>query len=441
MIKTILFAFLISMSLQNSQASTEFSAVWEQELAIYKHGKTQKFETLIDPEWNTHFSDNLDMTLIGRIRLDSTTKLGPSQRKPDNYSSINGPLYADKHGEVSIREWYLDTEIASSYWRVGKQQVVWGQTDGLKVLDVINPQSYREFILDDFDDARIPLTMLNIEIPLADDSSIQVLWIPDLTYNENAELGSPYQVSSPLVSPRLPTGAVLAGLTQSKPSSLIKDSDFGLRYSMFYQGWDISYNYFYHTLDAPVYYQTQVRGLDQDEVHINVKYERSHLVGATASKAFDNFTLRSEAGYSTDSYHFIDSASANFSTQLGVHQSADLSFVIGLDWQGLENTLLSVQWFQSHLLDYNDSVIRPRNNNILSLLYQQTFENETWDIEVLSLHGFDQNDGSLQSQLGYMLESNVRLWAGADVFYGKSPSFFGQFEKANRITLGSSIGF
>jgi hypothetical protein len=145
------------------------------------------------------------------------TKLGPSQRRSDNYSSINGPLYADKHGEISIREWYLDTEIASNYWRVGKQQVVWGQADGLKVLDVINPQSYREFILDDFDDARIPLTMLNIEIPLADDSS-------------------------PLVSPSLPAGAVLAGLKQSKPSSLIKDSDFGLRYSMFYQGWDISYS-------------------------------------------------------------------------------------------------------------------------------------------------------------------------------------------------------
>jgi hypothetical protein len=180
-------------------------------------------------------------------------------------------------------------------------------------------------------------------------------------------------------------------------------------------------------LDTPVYYQTQV--LDQDEVHINAEYQRRHLVGATASKAFDNFTLRSEVGYSTDSHHFIDSASANFSTQQGVYQSADLSFVIGLDWQGLENTLLSVQWFQSHLLDHNDSVIRPRNNNILSLLYQQTFENEIWDIEVLSLHGFDQKDGSLQSQSGYMLESNVRLWAGADVFYGKSPIFLDSLKR------------
>jgi hypothetical protein len=40
-----------------------------------------------------------------------------------------------------------------------------------------------------------------------------------------------------------------------------------------------------------------------------------------------------------------------------------------------------------------------------------------------------------------MLESNVRLWAGADFFYGKSTSFFGQFEKTSRIIFGSSIGF
>ena len=441
MIKPISFAFLIFMFLPSSYASTEFSAVWEQELAIDKNGKTQKFETLLDSEWNTHFSDNLDMTLIGRIRLDSATRLGQSQRSPDNYSSINGPLYSDSHSEISIREWYLDTKIAASYWRIGKQQVVWGQADGLKVLDVINPQSYREFILDDFDDSRIPLTMLNIEIPLADESSLQVLWIPDLTYNQNAEAGSPYQVSSPLLSPKLPSGVSLGGFTQSKPSSAIKDSDFGLRYSMFYEDWDITYNYLYHTLDAPVYYQTQVWVPDQEEVHINARYQRSHLLGATASKAFDSFTLRSEVGYSTHSYHLIDSASTEFSSQQGVQQSADLSSVIGLDWQGLENILLSVQWFQSHLLDYNDAVIRPRNNNILSLLYQQIFENETWDLEVLNLHGIEQNDGSLQTQLGYMLESNVRLWIGADFFYGKKQDFFGQFEKTDRVVLGSRVGF
>jgi outer membrane phospholipase A len=72
---------------------------------------------------------------------------------------------------------------------------------------------------------------------------------------------------------------------------------------------------------------------------------------------------------------------------------------------------------------------------------QRTFQNETWDLQVLNLYGFDQNDGSLQNQLGYMIESNVRLWVGADVFYGRSPNFFGQFEKINRITFGSSIGF
>jgi len=52
--------------------------------------------------------------------------------------------------EAELREFYLETDWGKSYFTFGKQQVVWGKADGLKVLDVVNPQSFREFILEDF---------------------------------------------------------------------------------------------------------------------------------------------------------------------------------------------------------------------------------------------------------------------------------------------------
>ncbi|PJA31070.1 MAG: hypothetical protein CO187_10705, partial [Zetaproteobacteria bacterium CG_4_9_14_3_um_filter_53_7] len=42
-------------------------------------------------------------------------------------------------------------------FRIGQQQIVWGKTDGLRMLDIINPLDMREFMLDDFLDSRIGL--------------------------------------------------------------------------------------------------------------------------------------------------------------------------------------------------------------------------------------------------------------------------------------------
>ena len=114
--------------------------------------------------------------------------------------------------------------------------------------------------------------------------------------------------------------------------------------------------------------------------------------------------------------------------------------MIGLDWQGLEDAILSGQWFQSYLFDYEEALLRPKQNNILSFLYKQTYENETWDLQILTLYGIDQSDTSLQVQLSYMIESNIKLWVGADVFSGPQPSLFGQFDQTDRITLGIEWG-
>jgi len=431
--KTLVSATLLMASQAVSQnVSAELSAILEHELALDNNGHGQKFETLFEPEWNYSASDNIDMTLIGRVRLDGLDKLGPSEQRPDNYGHINGPLVSGTHGEISIREWYFDSEFGGAYGRLGKQQVVWGQADGLKILDVVNPQSFREFILDDFDDSRIPLWMANVEVPIGDDNSLQVLWIPDLTYHEFAEEGTVYEATSPLLVPQLPSNTPLIQFDKEKPSSAISDSNAGLRYSMFYDGWDLTFNYLYHYHDMPVLYQS----IDASGVSINSVYERNNLLGATASNVFGDFTLRTEVGYSSDTYHL----STNLNQQ-GVHQSADFSSVVGLDWQGLEDTLLSVQWFQSHLFEYDDTVIRPQNNHIASLLYKRTFQNETWTLDILTLHGFDQDDGSVQAQLSYMLESNIKIWVGSDIFYGGEAGLFGQFKHEDRVTMGFEWGF
>jgi hypothetical protein len=422
--------------------ASEFSAIVEQQLAVDKKGHSQKFETTFKPEWQLEITDSSQMTLIGKFRFDSQDNYAPSAESPDNYGSFNGPIIAGSHGAVEIREWYLDTEFAASFWRVGKQQVSWGQADGLKVLDVINPQSFSEFILDEFEDSRIPLWMFNGEIPMNDDSSLQILWIPDLTYHEFAETEKRFQITSLIFVPNIPEDTFVSHFSKSKPSSNLSDSDLGIRYSLFYQGWDLTFNYLYHYHDSPVIF----RHFSEQGLAIESRYKRNNLLGTTASNVFGDFTLRMEVGYSSDTYHLKQLTTAQLATdQLttegGILNTPEIASVFGLDWQGLQDIFISIQWFQSHLFDDDQTLVRPRDNQVLSFLYKQTFQNEIWELNWLTLYGKDQKDSSMQIELSYLLEDNLKISVAVDLFSGNIDGFFGQFKQSDQLSLEIEWGW
>ncbi|MEO5340272.1 MAG: hypothetical protein H7837_07130 [Magnetococcus sp. MYC-9] len=74
-----------------------------------------------------------------------------------------------------LRELYLDTTLGPWDVRLGKQQEVWGTTDGIKLLDILNPTDYREFTQNTMADARIPVWMLKSSLPMAGRGNLQFL--------------------------------------------------------------------------------------------------------------------------------------------------------------------------------------------------------------------------------------------------------------------------
>ena len=78
-----------------------------------------------------------------------------------------------------LRELYVDTEVGNEdnpiSIRAGKQQVVWGTADGIKLLDIINPTDWREMAQNSMEDSRIPVWMLNAEMDLESGGNVQVV--------------------------------------------------------------------------------------------------------------------------------------------------------------------------------------------------------------------------------------------------------------------------
>jgi len=74
-----------------------------------------------------------------------------------------------------LREAYIDSQVGDWSLRTGKQQVVWGTADGMKLLDMINPTDYGEIAQNQMEDSRIPVWMINAETTDADGSEYQVI--------------------------------------------------------------------------------------------------------------------------------------------------------------------------------------------------------------------------------------------------------------------------
>ena len=393
----------------------------------------QLSELILTPELNIDVSDRWRLTAIGRGRIDISDKLEPGEPTQDNRAHLSRRALIGDETDFELREFYLDGEIGKVFLRLGKQQVVWGEADGLKVLDVVNPQSFREFILPRFDDSRIPLWIAKTEIPIGDASTLQLVWVPDQTYHDVPEPGSTFAFTSPQLIPQPTPGVPVTVLRPDRPNRFVADSDAGVRFATFVGGWELSLNYFYHYADSPIFR----RAIGTEGVTISSEYERTHLIGGSFNNAFGDFVIRGEAGYSTNEFFLTD----NVADVDGVTASGELSYVVGIDWTGLSDTFLSVQFFQSILTNSARGAIRPDVENLVTLFGRRNFRNETITAEALLIQNIADGDGVIQAELSYDWRDNIELYIGADLFYGTSDGIFGEFKKNDRIVSGIRIGF
>ena len=402
-------------------------------------GDLQKADFVFEPELNAGLGSLGELTAIGRFRLDPADELEPGEPEASNdvRSPVSRRLFIGDTADIELREFYLDSYVGDVFLRLGKQQIVWGEADGLRVLDIINPFHFREFILPEFEDYRIPLWTAQVEVPVGQ-ATAQFVWIPDHTYDDVPGPGSTFAFSSSRVVPPVPAALAATGPViveePERPDDLIADDDYGVRLTAFLGGWDLSLNYLYHYQDQSIPIREALPG---GGVRFTPTYERTHVIGGTFSNAFGDFTVRGEAAYSTDRFFITD----DLADADGVFETGEFGAVLGLDYQYDADLLISGQVFPSVIEDPPAGATRDQVDMNLTLLVEQQFLNDTVTASGLLIQSANDGDGVFQADLEYQVRSNVILTLGADIFYGDEDGLYGQFGSADRITVGVEIGF
>ncbi len=415
------------------QSSLISSAEW----STSSHNlKRKNFQLTLEPEFILRFDKRVKLTALSRLRSISLDALSPEKVTDNAYSPYSKPLFIGNSGEFELREFYLEIPSDNYYFTLGKQQVIWGKADGLKVLDIVNPQSYREFILEDFDDSRIPQWMANIETTFGEWDT-QFLWIPDQSYHVLASDGALYTPTSTLLIPKSPPGVSVEVEPINHPGRTLMDSDVGLRLSRFWKGWDLSLNYLYQYDNFALPYQRRSITANGPHVKIEPQYRRTHVLGGSFSNAFDDWVLRGELAYFSDRYFLAK----GFTDSDGIIKGAEASYVIGLDWAGFENTLISGQLFQSVALNRQSATLRDKTDSTVSLLVNHTLLNETMELRLIWLANTNIGDDLFRLRVTYEWQDNLKIWISSDTFYGSDEGVFGQFDDNDRLTLGIELGF
>ena len=323
----LLFSTLAATLLPLWAAEVQPTLLLRTEAAAYTDTSgLQKAEAFARLKVDVTFDDGGKFVAIGHVRGDLKNNLYPGRFETSNYSNLAKPLTLGTSGVAELRELYYQKSFGANILKIGKMQSVWGRADGIKLLDVLNPQDFSEFILPSFEESRIPLWSLSLTHSF-NDSELELIWIPDTTYAKLPQAGSDYSFTTPRLVPKAPPpGIRVRQEPTAKPDNAFADSDIALRYSMSMEDLEMSFYGLYAYDDTPVFFQrfdTASR-----TVTLSPRYERYKLAGFSADYAKGDFVYRLEAAYTSGRYF------RNTLAPQGVKKSDTLAYLLGIDWYG-----------------------------------------------------------------------------------------------------------
>ena len=210
--------------------------------------------------------------------------------------------------------------------KIGHQVVVWGKSDSIRVTDVINPLDNRVPGLTDIEDLRLSVGMLKLDYYVGA-WNFSAMVIPESKIMlESAPRGEFFPVDAVF-----PLGAPNPFIELVTPDSSIDNPQYAFAVNGVFSGWDLSF------------YGADV--LDQ-KWHINpatLKREvsRVKMLGSALNIAKGSWLLKSEVAY-------LDGVKYNSTTD----DKSRLDLLIGFDYMGIKDTVLSMEIANRHIFDY-----------------------------------------------------------------------------------------
>ncbi|MFH0739030.1 MAG: DUF1302 family protein [Candidatus Omnitrophota bacterium] len=362
-----------------------------------------------------------------------------------------------------LRDLYLDYNKDSWFLRLGKQQIAWGQADGITILDRVNPVDLSEYWLQDFMDMRIPLWMANINYAPKLNSNLQFLFIPDFEQSTSAPIGGPFCTYSYIMYDNWKKTAGNVNENIHFPGKNFENSTFGLQWSDRIGDLNYTLNYlngYYYSARNTTRFLGNILGVNNWKVERDFK--RYQLYGGSFNKSVTNpgilqgITFRGDAALYKDEPTYVGDPIAASAKQ--IRRWNNVFWLIGADKYVFTKWLLSAQYAQyilAHAKEKSIAALTPQQQypmnaftygfadqveNIFSLKVSTNFMNDRVRPEVLWSFT-DDNQGRISPKVSYELKDNLLLTLGVHYFYGSLLDSNGQYREQGQIYSNIKYSF
>jgi len=396
---------------------------------LHDPGDVAKLKTLGWLEGKYTFSESADLRVATRGWYDAV--FDATDRYPAN-------VERDQARSLSLREAILTLRLTDLEVRLGRQQIVWGEAIGTFVTDVVNPKDFREFVLPDFTELRIPIWALDVIYRLGPGVTLEGVWTPDTMTNRLPKQGAefqfarfPFPFSNPVV--RLPDDADQFSLGRSEG---------GARLSVLREGWDVALIYYDQADKSPVFFQRRVpQPPAPDVIVLEPRHPRVHVVGATLGKSIGDVVVRSEVALTVGKrYETADPLDRD-----GVVRRDTVDYLVGIDYTFFGALDTSLQVSQKVLSGSATNLARPGVAGVVTtsvaLRVTTGFFDNTLNPTVLAVVGTDRGDLRVSPRLDWLATGSLTVSLGADLFEGPRQTLYGQFDSNDRVTLTTTWRF
>jgi len=316
--------------------------------------------------------------------------------------------------ELTLTETYISGSLTDFLdLKIGRQIVVWGKSDNIRITDVLNPLDLREPGLTDIEELRLPVTMSRIDYYFGN-WSLGAFMIHEIRYNQNPEFGSDfYPGDTPPPD-------------EEDPAEGSDESEYALALNGIFSGWDIAFYYADILNDA---YHPELISVFPT-LEIRLQHDRLALYGAAFNVAWGNWLIKTEMAY-LEGFRFFNTEDETFSR---------IDLLAGLEYSGIRDTSVSLEVANRHLIDFDerlsddpDEAIEDDTQSVFRLT--RSFLNETLSCTLLAIcYGTSQADGTLERlSLDYDFNDAVMVRIGVIAYQAGDGRLTGHIEDNDRV--------
>ncbi len=329
----------------------------------------------------------------------------------------------DQTSQATLREAYLDYSVGNWNYRIGHQNIIWGEMVGLFYADVVSAKDLSQFVAQDFDLIRIPQWAIRSEY-FHGNSHTELVWIPVMTYDNIGKPGGDFYPFRPTPTP----GSETVIGNEKYPARNLSNSSYGARYSYLMNGWDLS-GFYYHSVDASPSFFREIVSSPTPLIIYQPTHTKIDQYGLTMAKDLGPAVLKVEAVYTQDDWFNVSDPNV----VNGVVQQNPLDYIAGLEHVTDSGARVNVQFFQRWFPNYNPGIIPDRLESGVSFYTSAKFYGGRLEPECLLIQSLNRNDGMARPRLTWHANGNWRYALGLDIFHGPDTGLFGEFSHSSRV--------